>query len=189
MRTKQLHFIEKEDGILRVYQVMNYFKNSFININYFVVERINKEEGDIRTSTANSFESLAELLLDTNLTPQETTKAFEDCCERVEPFTIDKSCAWTSYLMCLRHEYDYYKDWKEILHYIKRNSGTLVGKDIHEIFRTKEILRMAEDKGKVGLGFGSIEECDEELDLTHVLKKVLSEILGQPIKLNKYIIL
>lgn len=189
MRTKQLHFIEKEDRILRVYQVMNYFKNSFININYFVVESINKEEGEVMTSTANSFESLAELLVDTNLTPQEKSKAFDDCCDRIEPFTIDKSNAWTSFLMCLRHEYDYYKGWKEILHYIKSNSDKLVGTDIHELFRTKEILRMTEDKANVGLCFGSIEECDEKLGLTHVLKKVLSEILGQPIGLRDYIII
>lgn len=190
MERKTIIRKETENSIVNVFQLFSAYGckgRNPIFISYFVIEVVLKEEGAFSTVTAQSFESLAEELRFISLDAHDKTEVFEACYSKVEPFTISKKDAWCNYLMSMFYEYDLYKGWKDLVSSIQSQSGTLYGKNIHEVFKAKEVLRVTEENCKRGL-YENIEEYDEEADLANILTHVLSEIIGKEVTVTEGII-
>lgn len=191
MKTKNLVKKETEKIIVNVFQSCSTFEckgHSPIFISYFVIEKVLKEEGVFSTATAHSFDSLAEELRCVSLDAHDKTELFEACYSKVEPFTISKKDAWCCYLMSMFFEYNLYKGWKDMVSSIQSNSGRLYGKNIHDVFKVKEVLGISEENYQKGFCYESIEEYDEQKDLTNILTHVLSEIVGREVTVTDGVI-
>lgn len=189
MKRKQISKIVSKDKIFVVYQVESVYKEkALIQVNYFLLEYVDIKGGEYRISTALSFEELSECLRSADLTAQERTKVFEDCYLGVEPFTIAKTHAWVDFLMTMLYQYDYYDGWRKIVSFIECNQGVLYGKNIHDIFKTNEVLGITKENYGMGFCKENIEDYDKSHDLTNILTHVLCEIVGKKVKVEDNII-
>ena len=189
MKRKQISKIVSKDKIFVVYQVESVYKEkALIQVNYFLLEYVDIKGGEYRISTALSFEELSECLRSADLTAQERTKVFEDYYLGVEPFTIAKTHAWVDFLMTMLYQYDYYDGWRKIVSFIECNQGVLYGKNIHDIFKTNEVLGITKENYGMGFCKENIEDYDKSHDLTNILTHVLCEIVGKKVKVEDNII-
>ena len=100
MKIKNLSKFENDSNIINVNYVTTSIEKQYtITIQYFVIEQLDLEKGDVNVETVQTQSELIRVLRGMSLTTDERISIIHDCTRNIPPFTFKFNRPFTEYFM------------------------------------------------------------------------------------------